>query len=832
MANTFDTPKYEDTIPSYEDTISTEEQDALANYILKPQQTSAPEAALRGAEEGLTFATADELSGLIGAGLETGSAALQGELTPADKMRSLYEEYRNAARKRYQVAGEEHPAAFTAGAVGGSFLVPSGIFGQMGNIPRTASFGEKVLKGAGMGVTAGTLAGIGASEAPIGEQTLEDAATGGKWGLALGAGIPTMASAATATYKGGKALASPFVKGFRHGMKGVDLIGEEAEKGVQSTIASRAEQLGGRFVNELNDLGKQKTSLLNEASEAGVKIDANDIETFVNSRLGEDVETNLPEVRREIEQFRELIRTAKEGPEIERVRRVFYGDKPTKLEDFRRQYMAKETVRQATQVEPQPQKEVQDFEELYKTKLREQEAVPGAEEAPLEIEYIPTGEPGKIHGIIKQRVVKEGDAPGYRKVASKLVDLNNPDEMNQVEKMLEIKRAEQQSVPGMNPAELEVVYEPTTIPVKTGQESVEGALAGGDEERFLHLAVIRQKEPEVAPTETYKKVASKVLNVEQAPEQAFEAVLLPTDDPNLVVGLIRQPILNNKGQVVDYKVIQQKLIPKEEAARFKDITEKARAGGKDLSDPKQLYQLYRDLKQKSTYGDYSFKSEVAQKQTADAMRNVQGMLRSTIPGIAETDAKIHALNKAAELLHLGETKAPDILDTQQMRERLVDFINRQELVGPSGAKARQRLKDAVQILQPHYPELANEMNQIVPELGEQAMTAKATSGIVQPGIVSTPKRWAAVGGNAVGQVINKMANLPPEAIRSKANLILIKFPSQAGRQLSEVLNKMADKTVGERNALLFGLMQNPVYRKWLSEDNTNQDMNLNEEQVE
>jgi hypothetical protein len=164
-----------------------------------------------------------------------------------------------------------------------------------------------------------------------------------------------------------------------------------------------------------------------------------------------------------------------------------------------------------------------------------------------------------------------------------------------------------------------------------------------------------------------------------------------------------------------------------------------------------------------------------------------------------------------------------------MMERLVDFINRQELIGATGAKARRRLKDAVDILRPHYPEMATMMEKELPALGEQAMTAKATAGIVQPGIVNTPKRWAAVGGNVAGQIIHKIASLPPEGLQLKAQQIMLKAQnmknSKAAQELANVLFSLQDKNARERNAILFGVMQNPAYRQWLNEtEPQNEDM--------
>lgn len=637
--------------------LAPEEQEKVTAY-LKSQQPSEAESTLRGAEQGLAFGFADELGGAMGAGLEGfTNAAKQGRLPYDSELENLYAEYRDANRKRYKSAEEAHPNYFTAGAIGGGALVPAGAFGKMGQLASKATLGEKVAKGIGMGVTAGGLQGAGSSEAPVmSGEFARDVYQGGKTGGLVGGGLPITGAAAKGVYDIGKSIASPITKGFKQGIRGINLLGDDAERAIQTEIADYGKGLSSEIQDTLNTLGKQKTDLIREAQESGMQVDPTKIDEFINSRLGGDVKSNLPEVQRELEQFREMLRTAKQGPMVERDTRQFYGDGKTQIGKF---------------------------EDLFVQKKMEQMLAPGSST----------------------------------------------------------------SVP------MEVIYEPTDVANKT-------------------------------------------------------------------MGVIRQAMYDDMGNFAGYKKIASKLMDSDEAAKFKDITENVRAGGRDLSKPEELYQLYKDLKQKSSYGDYSFKSQEAQKATSGSVKDVQGLLRNSIDGLEATDAKIASLKRGASLLGMEDTVN---VDKQQMMNKVIDLINRQEQVGATGAKARQQLAEFAIAIRAEHPGLAKSVESKIKDLGEQAIASKAVAGIVQPGVVSTIKRSAVAAGNVAGQAVYKMAKLPPEALVARAQQIGAKG-GKAAQELSRIIGSLPDKNERERNAILFGLMQNPAYRQYLNSDDNGEEV--------
>lgn len=639
---------------------SAEEQQKMADF-LHSSQPSEGTSTLRGAEQGLTFGFADELGGAMGAGLEgTVNAFKEGSLAPLNdsNLERLYKEYRDANRARYKAAEEAHPNYFTGGAVAGGALVPAGAFGKLGQLGAKASLGTKVAKGIGMGATAGGLQAAGNTEESvvqdgmINSEFARDAYEGARGGAILGGSLPLAGATAKGAYGLAKVAASPVIKGMKQGLRGINLLGDDAERSVQSNIAKYGKEITSDIQGNLNNLGKQKKKLIEDAEKAGIRINESDIDSFVESRLGTTSESNLPEVQRELNQFQELLRSAKEG----------------------------KLIRREKQLE------------------------------------VPTGQ----------------------------------EKLRHVE---ELKMAEQAAIEsGVDPADIETVFEPV---------DVEGKVAG----------VIRQK--------LYK------------------------EDPDT-------------GNLIEngYKKLASRLIEENEVPQFKTLTETVRAGDRDLTKPQELYQLYKDLKQRSTFGDSSFKTHEVSKVTGGTMQDVQGLLRGSVEGLETTDAKIASLKQGAKLLGMEDTVN---VDKQAMMNKVIDLVNQQEQVGAPGSKAREKLAEFANSIRAEHPEIAAQVETKIKDLGEQAFLSKGISGLSDLGKANTVKRLAGAAGNVAGLGVYNLAKLPPEALMMRVQQIASKG-GKASQELSKILSQLPNKNERERNAILFGLMQNPAYRQYLQEE--------------
>ncbi len=733
---------------------SDEDADKVMNYITDGKGISEGESMMRGFEQGPTLGHADEIGAMMGSSLEastmgdypsvniaTSGPGLQADNHPdAQQLSDLYKEYLSFNRQRYKDAEQANPGNFTAGAVVGSALIPNAAFGKLGVLAKDAGTLTKVAKGAGIGAVGGAVTGAGNSEAPVmSGEFADDVLTGFEYGGVIGAGIPAAVGTSKGIYEGTKYLATPFLKGFKPGLRGITFLGESAEKAIQAKVSQYGDEATQKFMTELNGLATIKKELIKAAEASGNRINSKEIDEMIVKRLGDDPMSNLPFVRREMEELREILATAKEGPVVEKVERVFYGDKPTKIEQFKQKAMGREVLDKVNSVAPQTPDDVAKFEADLAKRQREQKMVPGGTDPrPIELEYRTTGEPGQIHGVQKQA---QFDADG-------------------------------------NPI-------------------------------------------------GYKKVASKVLNTE-APQgpQKFELIFEATDDPNMLLAIHRRPVVDPKsGKVTGYQDVKSQLVPKEEAAKYKDISVVGRGGGRDLSRPTEMWQLYKDLKQKSMYGDKSFQSQEAQETAGGLIKDINGLMRGTVPGVAETDAKIASLKRGLEFLGIEDTIN---VDPVKIRNKIIDLINKQENLGGSGGKARNQVDDFRDAIKDHYPELANEVERMVLDLGEQAKASKAVAGLTEAGMMNTVKRSSMAVGNAIGLGVHKTGKAissglqsvnkhSPEKLTAMGTALINSQGSKATVELGKILLKAATEPERARNAILFGLMQNPAYRKKLDE---------------
>lgn len=366
------------------------------------------DSALAGAEEGLTMKFADELGGAFGAGLEGISNAIdQKSLKPLsdNNLERLYTEYRDFNRKRLKDAEEANPKSNFIGNVAGGLLIPVGAAGQLG---KEATTGAKALSGLKIGAGMGALGGAGASNAKMtSPEFAKDVAIGTGVGGVLGGTLPVAADyaikpIAEATgdalkWVGGK-VAGPITDAYKLGKEGLNAVTTGGQKSIMKQVGDFAGSVAPEIQGQIQQLAALKSQLIKEAEEAGYKIDPYEIDKLLESRLGTEGKSNLPEVTRELEQYRELLRSAKEGKLVSKQKQI---EMPTGQEKVRR------------------------IEELKKA---EQSAIDsGVDPADIETVYEDVDVPGQMAAVVRQKLYKTNPETGeildngYKKLASKLV---------------------------------------------------------------------------------------------------------------------------------------------------------------------------------------------------------------------------------------------------------------------------------------------------------------------------------------------------------------------------------------------------------------------------
>ncbi len=281
-------PKFEDTeeLPSFDQT------EAVA-----PEKMGAGEAALLGAEQGLTLGNSDEMSGGIGAGLDKTQALLnkmglaepsptevnaklaaegtKGDIGPKSTL-DLYKEMRDAERAKIKKGEKDQPlASFGGNLAGGALLAP--IAGALTPIKVGAKAGTLAKIGAGAynGAALGSLAGIGTSEATSPDQLTEDVESNAKFGGLVGGAIP---AAGAALDTAGNAVANTktyqdLLGKLNAGKSGYNLSSPDVQLQGRDKLKELAAKADDAIRAKSSDIFTAKGKLLDQLEQSGAKVD-------------------------------------------------------------------------------------------------------------------------------------------------------------------------------------------------------------------------------------------------------------------------------------------------------------------------------------------------------------------------------------------------------------------------------------------------------------------------------------------------------------------------------------------------------------------------------
>lgn len=283
-------------------------KDVTADFApedISPEKMGAGQAALLGAEQGLTLGNSDEMSGGIGAGLDKTQALMaklglaepsptevnaklasegtQGKFGPKSTL-DLYKEMRDEERAKIKKGAEDQPGATLAGNVGGAALLAP-FAGTLSPFAAEAGagIGTNIATGIGNAVLPGAIAGLGTSdESSIGGQ-LYDAGAGAMGAGLIGGTIPAVGAAIKGTTKG--------IGNFVSNNKSYqDLIGKYAAGKAGFNISDPGMQLQGRdltkqLAGQIDDSMRDKTSdlftakgnILKNLETTGIKSDTADV---------------------------------------------------------------------------------------------------------------------------------------------------------------------------------------------------------------------------------------------------------------------------------------------------------------------------------------------------------------------------------------------------------------------------------------------------------------------------------------------------------------------------------------------------------------------------
>lgn len=271
--------------------------DFAAEDIAPSDKMSKGQAALLGAEQGLTLGNSDEMAGGIGAGLDKTQALLsklgltgpsptdvnaklaeegtKGDIGPKSTL-DLYKEMRDEERSKIKKGQEDQPMASLAGNLaGGALLAPAA--GALTPIKLGANAGlmKQIGAGAYNGAAIGGLASLGTSEATSPEQADKDIESSATGAGIIGGAIPAVG----ATVKGagnmiGKSQTyQDLLSALKTGKEGLDMSSPTFLKESRDKIKELAAKADDAIRNKTGEIFGTKGKILDQLEAQGIKTD-------------------------------------------------------------------------------------------------------------------------------------------------------------------------------------------------------------------------------------------------------------------------------------------------------------------------------------------------------------------------------------------------------------------------------------------------------------------------------------------------------------------------------------------------------------------------------
>lgn len=372
---------------------------------------------------------------------------------------------------------------------------------------------------------------------------------------------------------------------------------------------------------------------------------------------------------------------------------------------------------------------------------------------------------------------------------------------------------------------------PTTEAFDLGLKGIKAGSEAGQEAVTKNVSDFAAKPASFVKEnlEEYAKLKNDLISEAQAMGIQLDAKKID----NMINARVGQVSKSNLPEVqAELGKLQELLLTAQKGALVKTPTGQiVRAGSKNLSNPEEAYQLYKDLKQISQFGDKGLGSQEARKATGQTIQELQAILRDPQSGIAHltnVDQKINSLNKAAEALGIKDTFD---INEPQIREKIISLLGQEGKVTVGGIKAEQRIDDFLNELEKVNKRAADQFREEFPKYGEQLQVLQEVNKPLGT-LFSLPRKLSTTGANVAGYYVGAagraaktigesgvapIRDMSPDWLKNTAAK-LAQQASPAAQELSNLLVKAADSEERARNAILFGLMQNPAYRQMMKED--------------
>lgn len=769
--------------------VSAEDKNKMAKYITAPEAASDLESARAGLASGGTFGFAPRIGAAMGVGMEKLAGA------PVDKKRSasdIYNEYLKYNNERQKVAEHAHPYIYGGAQFAGGLASPMNKIGAGYEVGKDASLLAKMahssIAGARMGATAGASQSSDLTNVP---QTLQKAKEGAIFGTVIGAAAPpvigAVKGAARVTGSGLKSVFGPvgqrFGQGIEHGMEGEpNLAGEPGQLQATEERGQFAEQFVKDLHKVLSGNAKNKRELIAQALEKNQLAPKEAVDAVMQKYLQANPQLNEESARKELEQLKEMIITASEGPKKTETVREYLNPTSRSVPNDQPQYMPGEVSRMpGAPIEPTPAMPNEPTPEQLKLG-------PGENRLPAVSEEGVTGQAERMGAPPPET---PNEFAGYEAVHKATIDPADKEARAAFEHKIHEKLADERAL-GKNFNDSEIQIEELPIP-------------DSDKVRLVAKRAI-QKES----ADEFKDQAANLVK-QQKEAQKLQALL-------------------DKQNQEQIKIKQQQEVEMAKP-QFEDVQRTTREGGRNLENPEELYNLQKQLQSKSQFSEgRGFSSQEMNKMSGDAAKDIAQLIKMTVPETVPVDQRLNAFNNIAESLGIntdnlqrpgGEGQKARI----DAMKKLLGVLNPDAATNKSTVDQKS-LDYITQELHKVHPDIGNAFEQEAAKHAENAGLIKDMSKPYEPSGINmvanairrNASKAAYGAGHAIGTEADKTRNLfqqyTPEALKTAA-ATASQSSNAAVQKLGQVLSKLATADDRTRNSMMFVLQQNAGYRHLL-----------------
>lgn len=767
-----DTDAMADMHPEANQFIDADQADKVKEHLKVPE-VAALESARAGLASGGTFGFAPRIGAAGGALASKAQQSLSKEPNP-QSLQDLYNEYLKYNNERQEKAKAGNPATYHATEFVGALASPMNKIGAVGQLGNDASMLAKMAHSGLAGAKMGSVAGLSQSPdlANI-PKDLEGMGTGAAMGAGLGLAVPPVGAVMKGAAKGTVNMIRPligkpaemFKKGAQAGMEGApNLAGEPG----QLEAVQQRNQFADQFVQDLHKVlsgnAKNKRELIAGALEKSQLAPAEAVEAVTQKYLDANPQLNEESARKELDQLKEMILTAREGG---------------KKTEVVRQYINPEMRMVPGNAPVAPPAEV-----------------PASAAA---IPEMPPAAP-KIPSPVQSATAETPTGfEGYESVHKATVSADDEAARELFKHRIHEKLADERAL-GKN-------YNDSPVQIE------EHAIPGSDKVRLIAKRPI-QVEPEDAFAEQAKALTQRQKEQKRLQDlldkQSEEAYKLKQQQESEML----KPQFQDVEQTVREggRNLQN---PEELYALQKNLQAKSRfSEGRGFSSQemnKMSGDAARDIAQliKTTVPE-----SVPVDERLNAFNNVAESLgidtnKLQLPGGEGQLARQQAMQKI-----LGILKPEAATDKSQINQGTIDYVQDQlRRVHPDIGSAFE--KEAAK-----HAETAGTMNEIIKP------DTVGGGGPILSSIRRGLNKTAYGAGHALGSEINKMEpamaqankifqNYTPDALR-EAGAAASQSTNQAVQQMGQILSKLSTADDRTRNSMMFVLEQQAGYRQLMS----------------